>query len=55
MSTGNDPQLDGLAQAGEGHELRDVGLVGAPRFLIFDVGEPFELSWHIGERLVLRR
>ena len=49
MSTGNGPQLGGRAQTSEGHELRDVGLVGAPRFLIFNPNNGF-LCWQREER-----
>ena len=50
MSTRNRPHLDGIMQPSEGHELPEVGSISALRFLILDVGKPFELRWNSASR-----
>lgn len=44
-----------IFQIREGDEFRDIDLIGAPRFRIGDVGEPFELGRYIREIAVLVR
>jgi hypothetical protein len=40
----------------ERNEFRDIDLIGAARFLVGDVGEPFQLGRYIREvALLLRR
>ena len=55
MSTSDRPHLHGIMQPSEGHELPEVGSISALRFLILDVGKPFELRWNLGEPVVLGR
>src|SRR6202035_5017894 len=38
-----------IFQIGEGDELRDIDLVGASRFGVGDVGEPFQFRRNIGK------
>ena len=44
-----------IFQVGEGDEFRDINFIGASRFRIGDVGEPFELGRNIREVAVLFR
>jgi len=48
-------QHHGLIQPSKGGEFRNVDLVGAARFLIDDVGEPFKLGRNVGEVTILGR
>jgi hypothetical protein len=38
-----------IFQIGEGDEFRDIDPIGASRFRIGDVGEPFQFGRYIGE------
>lgn len=40
-----------ICDAGERHEFLDVGLIGAPRFRVVDVGEPGQRRRHVGQLL----
>ena len=42
-----------IFQIGEGDELRDIDFIGASRFFIGDVREPFQLGRYIREIVVL--
>lgn len=44
-----------MLQIGEGDEFRDIDFIGAARFCIADVGEPFQLGRYVGEIAVLIR
>jgi hypothetical protein len=44
-----------LGNAGEGHEVEQVSLVGAARAVIVEVGEPPSLGRHVRDLMELRR
>lgn len=49
MSTSHDAKLFRLLDAGEGHEVADIVLVGAASVSVVDRGEPFMLGREVGE------
>ena len=55
MRAGDGPERFSFGETGECHELRDINLVGASRFCIGDVGEPFQFGRHVREIAVLFR
>ena len=44
-----------ILQAGEGDKLRNVAFIETPRFLVGDVGEPFDFRGNVGQVAILLR
>jgi hypothetical protein len=53
MTRAHRAQRGVIRQPGECHELRDIDLLGPTGFWIGDIGEPFQLGRHVGQRVVL--
>ena len=50
MRPGDGPERFSFGESRECHEFRDIDLIGAPRFRIGDVGEPFQLGRYVRAR-----